>query len=53
MKAIRLILKISAVVFALLGAACLIAGYFDELKALLPAGKQDSEFEDYADVDEA
>lgn len=50
MKAVKLILKISGAVLFLLGAACLIAAFFDEITAKLPGKKHPSEFDDYADV---
>ena len=50
MKAMRFLLKISGVLLMVLGAACLIAGYFDRIKAIFPAKQRPAEFEDYADV---
>lgn len=50
MKAMRFLLKLSGVLLIVLGTACLIAGFFDRIKALFPAKKRPAEFEDYADV---
>ena len=50
MKAIKVILKICAIVLLVLGAACLIYGYLDEIKAKLPCRRRPAEFDDYADV---
>lgn len=56
MKTVKLILKIGGCVMVLVGVACLIAGYMEELKKLcLGCGKKKeeeaAEFADYADVE--
>ncbi len=56
MKTVKLILKIGGCVMVLVGVACLIAGYMEELKKLcFCCGKKKAEevaeFADYADVE--
>ena len=55
MKTVKLILKIGGCVMLLVGVACLIAGYMEELKGLCSFGKKKAEevaeFADYADVE--
>lgn len=50
MKTVKLLLKISGFIVIAVGVACLIVGYMDQLKQLLPQRKS-QEFADYADVD--
>ena len=47
----KLLLKIGGLVLIVLGAACVAAGYFDQIKAACPFKKKPAEFEDFADVD--
>jgi len=54
MKTLKLILKIGGYVMIVMGVACLVAGYFDNIKALIPCKKKEAlpeEFADFADVD--
>lgn len=53
MKTLKLILKIGGYVMIVMGVACLVAGYFDDLKALVPCKKKElpAEYADFADVD--
>ena len=55
MKTVKLILKICGCVMVLVGVACLIAGYMEELKKLCCCGRKKAEevaeFADYADVE--
>ena len=53
MKTAKLLLKIGGFVMLVAGVACLVAGYFDQIKALCPCKKkadQPAEFADFADV---
>ena len=55
MKTIKLILKIGGCVMVLVGVACLIAGYMEELKGLCfrkKKAEEVAEFADYSDVEE-
>jgi len=48
----KILLKIGGFLMLIAGAACLVAGYMDEIKALLPGKKEvPEEFADFADVD--
>ena len=54
MKTLNLILKIGGYVMIVMGVACLVAGYFDQLKVLIPGKKKaelPAEYADFADVD--
>ncbi len=53
MKTMKLLLKIGGFVMLAAGVACLVAGYFDQIKALCPCKKQElpAEYEDFADVE--
>lgn len=52
MKTMKTLLKIGGLVMLLAGAACLVAGYLDQIKALCPKKKTlPPEYEDFADVD--
>jgi len=54
MKTAKLFLKIGGCVLIALGAACLVMGYLDRLKALCPCKKKaevPEEFADFADVE--
>ena len=52
MNAMKLLLKIGGFIMILAGAACVVAGYMDEIKALLPGKKEiPAEYADFADVD--
>ncbi|MBR2080451.1 MAG: hypothetical protein IJ980_02300 [Oscillospiraceae bacterium] len=50
MKAMRFLLKLSGVILIVLGAVCLVAGFFDKIRALFPTKQTHKEFDDYADV---
>lgn len=50
MKTVKTLLKIGGLIIAAAGIACVIAGYMDQIKLILPKRKG-SEFADYADVD--
>ena len=52
MKAMKVILKICAFALLVLGAVCLVTGYFDEIRAKLPCRRRPAEYDDYADVGE-
>lgn len=53
MKTAKLLLKIGGFVMLVAGVACLVAGYFDQIKALCPCKKKElpEEYEDFADVE--
>ncbi len=53
MKTMKLLLKIGGFVMLAAGVACLVAGYFDQIKALCPCKKKElpAEYEDFADVE--
>ncbi len=52
MKTMKLLLKIGGFIMILAGVACVVAGYSEQIKALLPKKKVlPAEFEDYADVE--
>ena len=54
MKTVKVILKIGGCVMILIGVGCLIAGYMEQLKALVSRKPKDEElveFADYADVE--
>ena len=53
MKALRFILKLCGFALLVFGVVCVIAGFSDRIRALLPGGKRHTEFDDYADVSEA
>lgn len=54
-KTVKLILKICGCVMVLVGVACLIAGYMEELKKICCCSRKKAEemaeFADYADVE--
>ncbi len=50
MKALRFILKLCGIALLVIGAVCVISGYSDKIRDLLPCRKRPSEFDDYADV---
>ena len=52
MKTMKLLLKIGGVIMIVAGIACVVAGYFDNIKALMPKKKVlPAEYADFADVE--
>jgi len=52
MKVLKWILKIGGCVLLVVGAACLVAAYYEKLRDLLPVGRREpAEYEDFDDID--
>lgn len=53
MKTAKLILKIGGYVMIVVGVACLVVGYLDQIKTLCSGKKKElpKEYEDFADVE--
>ena len=52
MKTMKLLLKIGGAIMIAAGIACVVAGYFDNIKALMPKKKVlPAEYADFADVE--